>query len=87
MLLIPCPWCGPRPEGEFVNLGEAVPPRPVDPAALADDVWVETLIMRANVRGPHVERWWHQRSCGRIFAIERDTLTHAIRPLDPEARP
>lgn len=26
MLLIPCPWCGPRPDSEFLCTGEARPP-------------------------------------------------------------
>jgi heterotetrameric sarcosine oxidase delta subunit len=77
MLLIECPWCGKRPEGEFTCLGEAVPPRP-DPAALDDAGWVAWLVERENLRGPHRERWWHFRSCGRIVELTRDTVSHAI---------
>jgi heterotetrameric sarcosine oxidase delta subunit len=78
MLLIPCPWCGDRPEGEFVCLGEAVPPRPRDPAGLTDAEWADWLCSRRNVRGRHKERWWHVRGCNTLFAIERDTVTHEI---------
>jgi sarcosine oxidase, subunit delta len=85
MLLIECPYCGKRPEGEFICLGEAVEPRP-DPAGLSDTEWSEWLVGRHNRRGPHRERWWHARSCGRIITIMRDTLTHAILP-DQGARP
>lgn len=89
MLLVPCPWCGPRPEGEFVALGEAVPARPADPAALSDEAWVAAVVMRENRRGPHAERWWHQKSCGRIVTVTRDTLGHAFAPdgAAPEAAP
>jgi heterotetrameric sarcosine oxidase delta subunit len=87
LLLIDCPWCGARPEGEFVCLGEETPPRPPDPGAVADDDWAAYVTVRRNVRGPHRERWWHQRCCGRIFAIERDTLTHAVAPTPGRASP
>lgn len=80
MLIIPCPCCGQRPEGEFVCLGEAVSPRP-DPATLSDREWVDYITNRANIRGVHLERWWHVRSCGLIFTIERDTVTHAVRAV------
>jgi sarcosine oxidase, subunit delta len=79
MLLITCPFCGARPEGEFICLGEATPPRP-DPAGMSDDAWAGWLVDRHNRRGPHRERWWHARSCGRIIAVTRDTLTHAVTP-------
>ena len=46
MLLIPCPWCGPRPENEFRYGGEAHVVRPADPAALDDAAWAEFLYMR-----------------------------------------
>lgn len=77
MLLIECPYCGKRSEGEFVCLGEATEPRP-DPSGMSDAAWSAWLVDRHNRRGRHQERWWHARSCGRIFMITRDTLTHAI---------
>jgi heterotetrameric sarcosine oxidase delta subunit len=79
MLVIACPFCGRRPEGEFICLGEALPPRP-DPADLSDGAWSASIVERHNRRGPHQERWWHSRSCGRIFTVTRDTFTHAILP-------
>jgi sarcosine oxidase, subunit delta len=78
MLLITCPSCGPRPEGEFLNLGEAVQPRPRDPASLGDADWSAYVSSRANIRGLHDERWWHMRSCGEIVVIRRDTASHAM---------
>ena len=64
MLILPCPWCGERPEGEFSNLGEAGPPRPDDPSRLTDQEWADLISMRENIRGRHRERWWHVRGCG-----------------------
>jgi heterotetrameric sarcosine oxidase delta subunit len=81
MLLISCPHCGPRPEGEFLNLGEAVQQRPRDPSALSEAEWSAYVSSRANIRGLHQERWWHMRSCGEIIVIRRDTVTHAM-PFD-----
>jgi heterotetrameric sarcosine oxidase delta subunit len=80
MLLIPCPWCGPRPEGEFVCAGEVLPPRPADPNAVSDAEWVDYVVMRHNVRGAHDERWWHVRGCGSWLTLRRDTVTHRIEP-------
>lgn len=80
MMIIPCPWCGDRPEGEFVCMGEATPPRPADPNAMTDQEWTDWLILRQNVRGPHLERWWHAKGCGSWLTLRRDTVTHAIEP-------
>ena len=50
MLLIPCPWCGPRDETEFKYGGQAHLPYPDDPAALSDEAWADFLFMRDNPR-------------------------------------
>ena len=78
MLLIPCPWCGPRPENEFRYGGQAHLVRPADPAAADDAAWTAYLYMRDNPRGQHVERWRHQPGCGRFFNCVRDTVTDRI---------
>ena len=83
MLVLPCPWCGDRPEGEFVCAGEALPVRPADPSAMTDQEWVDQLCLRQNRRGPHLERWWHYRGCGTWFTIRRDTATHELGPAAP----
>jgi sarcosine oxidase subunit delta len=75
MLLIPCPYCGPRPELEFAYGGEGGIARPADPAALDDDAWGAFLYHRSNPRGMHVERWRHVHGCGRFFNARRDTVT------------
>jgi heterotetrameric sarcosine oxidase delta subunit len=78
MMLIPCPWCGPRNETEFHYGGQAGVAYPADPAALTDAEWGEFLFVRANPKGPFHERWSHTAGCRRWFALTRDTVTHEI---------
>jgi heterotetrameric sarcosine oxidase delta subunit len=78
MLLIPCPWCGPRDEREFSYGGEAHIVRPQDPAALSDQQWADYLFMRKNTRGLHDEQWCHSAGCRRWFQVTRDTVTYQI---------
>ena len=75
MLLIPCPWCGPRPEIEFSYGGEANIARPADPAALTDEEWGAFLYLRTNPKGRYAERWRHANGCGRFFNAVRDTVS------------
>ncbi|MXM66601.1 sarcosine oxidase subunit alpha family protein [Streptomyces sp. HUCO-GS316] len=78
MLLIPCPWCGPRDEAEFHYGGQAHVPYPEDPAALTDEEWARYLFFRANPKGPFAERWSHAAGCRRWFNAVRDTSTNEI---------
>jgi heterotetrameric sarcosine oxidase delta subunit len=78
MLLIPCPWCGPRDEVEFHYGGEAHIARPTEPAALDDKAWADYLFMRRNPKGPFAEGWVHNAGCRRWFNLLRDTATHRI---------
>ena len=75
MLLIPCPWCGPRPEAEFHHAGQAHLTRP---AQATDEAWAAYLYLRNNPNGPHAERWRHLHGCGRFFNCRRDTVTDRI---------
>ena len=78
MLLIPCPWCGSRPENEFRYGGQANVTRPADPASVDDATWGAYLYLRDNPKGPHVERWRHLHGCGRFFNCLRDTASDRI---------
>lgn len=75
MLLITCPHCGPRPEVEFRNMGEAHLVRPADPSVLSDEQWAEFLFMRTNTKGVIAERWNHIHGCQRFFNALRDTVS------------
>ncbi|MFI1539807.1 sarcosine oxidase subunit delta family protein [Streptomyces anandii] len=78
MLLIPCPWCGPRDEAEFHYGGQAHVPYPEDPAALSDREWARYLFFRDNPKGPFAERWSHAAGCRRWFNAVRDTATNEV---------
>jgi sarcosine oxidase, subunit delta len=78
MLLLPCPWCGPRDEVEFHYGGQAGIAYPADPAALDDAGWADYLFMRDNPKGRFVERWYHVHGCRRWFDLERDTATNDL---------
>jgi sarcosine oxidase, subunit delta len=73
MLLITCPYCGPRAEIEFHYGGEAHIARPADPSALSDAAWAEFLFTRTNRKGVQAERWIHAYGCQRWFNALRDT--------------
>jgi sarcosine oxidase subunit delta len=75
MLVIDCPYCGPRPELEFSYAGEAHLVRPADPSTLNDEEWAQFLFHRINVKGVHYERWRHLHGCARFFNAVRDTTT------------
>lgn len=78
MLLLTCPYCGPRPEIEFRNGGEAHIARPAEPATLSDSAWSEFLFVRTNPKGVHAERWFHAHGCQRWFNAIRDTSNDRI---------
>ncbi len=95
MLLIPCPWCGPRDEAEFHYGGQAHVAYPENPSALTDEEWARYLFFRDNPKGPFAERWSHAAGCRRWFNAVRDTGTNEIlavyrageeRPAIEEAR-
>ncbi|MEU6356255.1 sarcosine oxidase subunit delta family protein [Streptomyces sp. NPDC047072] len=78
MLLIPCPWCGPRDEAEFHYGGQAHVAYPQDPSALSDEEWARYLFFRDNTKGAFAERWSHAAGCRRWFNAVRDTSTNEI---------
>ncbi len=78
MLLIPCPWCGPRNEVEFHYGGQADVSYPADPQATSDVDWAQFLFYRANPKGLFTERWFHAAGCRRWLTVRRDTSTNEI---------
>jgi sarcosine oxidase subunit delta len=81
MLVIACPWCGPRDESDFLHGGEAHIVRPAEPDTLSDEQWADYLFNRSNVRGLHREQWMHAAGCRRWFNVERDTVTYKIKSV------
>ena len=76
MLLIPCPYCGSRPELEFKYGGHAHIVR--QPEAADDAAWAEFLFVRDNPKGVMAERWRHSSGCGRFFNALRNTVSDKI---------
>lgn len=96
MLLIQCPWCGPREEVEFRCGGQGHIARPADAMDISDAEYARYLFMRTNPKGWHYERWNHVHGCRRWFNALRHTVTHEIRatykpaerkPPVPEGKP
>ncbi|MEE4596162.1 sarcosine oxidase subunit delta [Streptomyces sp. DSM 41524] len=78
MLLITCPWCGPRDEAEYHYGGQAHVPYPERPADLDDEQWAAYVFYRDNPKGPFAERWTHSTGCGRWFNVLRDTVSYEV---------
>jgi heterotetrameric sarcosine oxidase delta subunit len=70
VLLIPCPYCGPRAETEFA-FGRAL-----EGAPHREELAV--ALTRTNPVGVSRELWQHVSGCRAWLVIERDTLSHAI---------
>jgi sarcosine oxidase, subunit delta len=77
MIILDCPWCGPRNVSEFAHIGE-VTPRP-QPAAASPQAWRTYLYVRDNPSGWTIENWFHRAGCRRYFRAERHTLTNEVR--------
>jgi sarcosine oxidase, subunit delta len=78
MLIIACPWCGPRPETEFRCGGQSHVQRPGPHDAVSDPDWANYLFYRKNSKGVEHERWVHRHGCGQWFNLSRDTIDHRI---------
>ncbi len=89
MLLIPCPWCGPRDETEFA-LRRRGAHRAARRHRRADRRGVGRLPLHAQEpEGRHLEHWVHAYGCRRWFNVERDTVSYRItavyKPGEPAA--
>ncbi|MEW9547928.1 sarcosine oxidase subunit delta [Nonomuraea sp. NPDC050783] len=76
MLLIPCPFCGPRDETEFRYGGQAGVTCPGPDTT--DEEWAAYVFLRDNPKGWFRERWFHAHGCRTWFTVERHTLTQEI---------
>lgn len=75
MLLITCPYCGPRPEEEFINGREAHIARPENTEALSDADWARYTFIHNNHKGWMRERWMHAAGCRRWFNAVRHNVS------------
>lgn len=78
MLLIPCPYCGPRCEIEFTYGGQAHIARPANPNGTSDEDWAAYVFLRDNTKGVFLERWVHAHGCRKWFNVARHTVTYEI---------
>ena len=83
MMLIDCPFCGPRDETEFSCGGEAHIARPLAENKISDGEFADYLFMRDNPKGLFLERWRHTAGCRRWFNMARDTVSHKIVEIYP----
>lgn len=81
MLLLDCPYCGPRDETEFRYGGQAHVPYPDQPDLLSDEQWAQYLFFRDNPKGLFAERWVHSIGCRLWFNVVRDTTTYEVRAV------
>jgi methylglutamate dehydrogenase subunit B len=82
MFRIPCPSCGLRDASEFRHLGEAS--SPPDPRTATAAQWRSYLYDKRNVAGWTAETWFHRAGCRSVVAVERNTMTNAVRPTSRE---
>jgi sarcosine oxidase subunit delta len=77
MILLPCPFCGPRNVSEFRYAGEAsTRPNPNKTDAAG---WRTYLYTRNNPAGWTTETWFHSAGCRQHLLIERHTVTNEVR--------
>jgi len=77
MILIPCPYCGPRNSNEFTYAGETKP-RP-EVTGVDGTQWREYLFLKQNPAGWTTENWFHASGCRKFFVAERHTVTNEVR--------
>ena len=77
MLILHCPFCGPRDHSEFLYGGDARRTRPT-PDDADGARWHDYVFLRDNPRGTHVEHWQHVHGCRGWLTVTRDTVTHEI---------
>ena len=76
MLLIECPWCGPRAEIEFSYGGEGDIARPLETREAHRQGLGRLPVHAQEHAGLHREQWHHAQGCRRWFNAARDTVTY-----------
>ncbi|WP_210030705.1 sarcosine oxidase subunit delta [Pseudonocardia parietis] len=75
MMVLSCPWCGPRNVTEFRYGGERRARPEVE--TVSAQQWRRFLYAKSNPLGTVAESWYHRAGCRRYFAVERDTATNS----------
>ena len=70
IMLITCPYCGPRDVVEFTYQGDGNRQRP-DPASTDQEAWNAYVYDRLNPAGDHHEIWQHSGGCRAHLAVVR----------------
>jgi len=83
VILIPCPWCGPRNSNEFAY-GHERKLRP-NPGTTSQAEWRAYLYDKRNPAGWTSETWYHRAGCRKFLLVERHTVTNQIRSCTPAA--
>jgi len=83
VILIPCPYCGPRNSNEFAYSHERTP-RP-SPATTSQAEWRAYLYDKRNPAGWTSETWYHRAGCRKFLRVERHTVSNEIRGCEPAA--
>ncbi|MEI2805682.1 MULTISPECIES: sarcosine oxidase subunit delta [Paracoccaceae] len=80
MLLLPCPYCGPRDEGEFHYGGplRALPPMDGTADAAAWQAVLGAGAPSGHPGGPLREIWYHASGCERWITLSRGLVSHDI---------
>ena len=79
MLLISCPFCGPRSEDEFAFGGDATVVTQKEQSNT--EAFADQIFLRVNPKGWHKEFWVHRYGCRRWMIIERHTVSHQIKSV------
>ncbi|MEI8057019.1 MAG: sarcosine oxidase subunit delta [Actinomycetes bacterium] len=85
MLVIDCPYCGPRNSTEFRHAGEAGKSRDVANSTPAE--WRRYLYEFNNPLGWVREHWFHSSGCRRYISSERHTGNNEVRWVVPFGTP
>ena len=81
MIIIDCPFCGPRDHSEFSYGSDASIKYPDLNSSIKE--WTEAIFFRKNIDGVQSETWHHSSGCRMWLEVERCTKTHKIFSVKP----
>ncbi|PVH27317.1 sarcosine oxidase subunit delta [Pararhodobacter oceanensis] len=81
MIILNCPFCGPRDHSEFDYGGDGSITYPSLDAPVED--WHAAVFLRDNICGVQTETWQHTQGCRMWLLVERDTMSHEVHSIRP----